>query len=326
MKRARLPMSVVAAFILALTSAPIVRAQDYPIRTVTIIAPFAVGGTINSVARVLAPKLGQRLGKPFVIENRPGDGTVSAATALAKATPDGHTLMQATSGTLATNVTIYRKLPYDPANDIVSVALICSIPLALVVKSSLPVHSVADLIKLAKERPLSYGSAGPGAFTHLTAELFSTAVGIKMTHLPYTGSAPALDALVAGHVQLMFTDLAPSLPLIRRGKLRALGITTAGRAAAAPDIPPLAEVGVPGYDAAAWSMLIAPAKTPRPILTRLNAEVNAVVNTAEVKQQLVNLGINPIGRGSLDELQAFVKAEAIRWGKVLQEAGLAGSE
>jgi tripartite-type tricarboxylate transporter receptor subunit TctC len=326
MKRARLSVSVVAALIFALTSAPIVRAQDYPVRTVTIIVPFAVGGTINSVARVLAPKLGQRLGKPFSIENRPGDGTVSAATALAKATPDGHTLMQATSSTLATNVTIYRKLPYDPANDTVSVALICSIPLALVVKSSLPVHSVADLIKLAKERPLSYGSAGPGAFTHLTAELFSTAVGIKMTHLPYTGSAPALNALVAGHVQLMFTDLAPSLPLIRRGKLRALGITTAERAAAAPEIPPLAEVGVPDYDAAAWSMLIAPAKTPRPILTRLNAEVNAIVNTAEVRQQLANLGINPIGRGSLDELQAFVKAEVIRWRNVVQEAGLAGSE
>jgi tripartite-type tricarboxylate transporter receptor subunit TctC len=262
----------------------------------------------------------------LVIENRPGDGTVSAATALAKATPDGHTLMQATSSTLATNVTMYRKLPYDPANDIVSVALICSIPFALVVKSSLPVHSIADLIKLAKERPLSYGSAGTGSFTHLTAQLFSTAVGIKMAHLPYTGSAPALNALVAGHTHLMFTDLGPSLPLIRLGKLRALGITTAERVATAPDIPPLGEVGVPGYDAAAWSMLIAPAKTPRPILTRLNAEVNAIVNTAEVKQQLVNLGINPIGRGSLDELQAFVKAEEIRWGKVVQEAGLAGSE
>ena len=135
-----------------------------------------------------------------------------------------------------------------------------------------------------------------------------------------------LNALVAGHTHLMFTDLGPSLPLIRLGKLRALGITTAERVATAPDIPPLGEVGVPGYDAAAWSMLIAPAKTPRPILTRLNAEVNAIVNTAEVKQQLVNLGINPIGRGSLDELQAFVKAEEIRWGKVVQEAGLAGSE
>jgi tripartite-type tricarboxylate transporter receptor subunit TctC len=326
MKRARLSLPMFAAFIFTLTSAPIVGAQDYPVRTVTIIVPFAVGGTINSVARVVAPKLGQRLGKPFVIENRPGDGTVSAATALAKATPDGHTLMQATSSTLATNVTMYRKLPYDPANDIVSVALICSIPFALVVKSSVPVHSIADLIKLAKERPLSYGSAGTGSFTHLTAQLFSTAVGIKMTHLPYAGSAPALNALVAGHIQLMFTDLGPSLPLIRRGTLRALGITTAERVATAPGIPPLAEVGVPGYDAAAWSMLIAPAKTPRPILTRLNAEVNAIVNTAEVKQQLVNLGINPIGRGSLDELQAFVKAEEIRWGKVVQEAGLAGSE
>jgi tripartite-type tricarboxylate transporter receptor subunit TctC len=147
-----------------------------------------------------------------------------------------------------------------------------------------------------------------------------------MTHFPYTGSAPALNALVAGQIQLMFTDLGPSLPLIRRGKLRALGTTTAERAAAAPEIPSLAEVGVTSYDAAAWSMLIAPAKTPRPILTRLNAEVNAIVNTAEVKQQLVNLGINPIGRGSLDELQAFVKTEVVRWGKVVQEAGLAGSE
>src|SRR3989440_6878155 len=154
MKRACLSLPIFAALIFTLTSAPIVRAQDYPVRTVTIIVPFAVGGTTNSVARVLAPKLGQRLGKPFVIENRPGDGTVSAATVLAKATPDGHTLMHATSATLAMNVTIYRKLPYDTANDIVSVALIYSMPFALVVKPSLPVHSVADLIKLAKERPL----------------------------------------------------------------------------------------------------------------------------------------------------------------------------
>jgi tripartite-type tricarboxylate transporter receptor subunit TctC len=196
MKRARLSLPTFVALIFTLTSAPIVGAQEYPVRTVTVIVPFAVGGTINSIARGVAPKLGQRLGKPFVIENRPGDATVSAAAALAKATPDGHTLMQATSSTLATNVTMYRQLPYDPANDIPSVALICSIPFALVVKSSLPVHSVADLIKLAKERPLSYGSAGTGSFTHLTAELFSTAVGIKMTHLPYAGSAPALNALV----------------------------------------------------------------------------------------------------------------------------------
>ena len=322
MKRARRSVPVLAALMFTLTSAPIVQAQDYPNGTVTIIVPFAVGGSINSLTHLLAPKLGQRLGKPFVIENRPGGGTVSAATALAKATPDGHTLMQATSATLAMNVAIYKNLPYDPAKQFMSIALVGSIPFALVVNSSLPVHSVADLINLAKERPLSYGSAGPGTFHHLNAELFSTAVGIKMMHLPYKGSAPALNALVAGHTQVMFTDLAPSLRLIRGGKLRALGITTAVRAARAPEIPPLAEVGVPGYDAASWAMLIAPAKTPKPILTRLNAEVNAIVNTAEVKQQLVNLGLNPIGRGSLDELQAFVKAEVARWSKVVEEAGI----
>ena len=236
MKLACLSVRVLAVLIFTLASAPIARAQDYPVRTVTIIVPFAAGGSTDTLAHVLAPRLGQRLGKPFVIENRPGDGTVVAATALSKATPDGHTLMQATSATLAMNVAIYKNLPYDPAKEIVSVALICSIPFALVVNPSLRVHSVADLIKLAKERPLSYGSAGPGTFHHLAAELFSTAVGIKMTHLPYKGSAPALNALVAGHIQVMFTDLAPSLLLIRSGKLRALGITTAERAATAPEI------------------------------------------------------------------------------------------
>ena len=241
MKLARLSVLALAVLIFTLASALIARAQDYPERTVTIIVPFAVGGSPATLAHVLAPRLGQRLGKPFAIENRPGDGTVIAATALAKATPDGHTLMQATSATLAMNVTIYKNLPYDPAKEFVSVAPICSIPFALVVNPSLPVHSVADLIKLAKERPLSYGSAGPGTFHHLAAELFNTAVGIKTTHLPYKGSAPALNALVAGHIQVMFTDLAPSLRLIRSGKLRALGITTAERAAPAPEIPPLAE-------------------------------------------------------------------------------------
>jgi tripartite-type tricarboxylate transporter receptor subunit TctC len=270
--------------------------------------------------------LGQRLGKPFVIENRPGDGTVIAATAFVKATPYGHTLMLATSATLAMNVALYKRLPYDPTKDIVPVGLMCSIPFALAVNSSLPVHSVADLIKLAKERPLTYGSAGPGTFHHLSAELFSAAVGVKMTHLPYRGSMPALNALVAGHIQVMFTDLAPSLSLIRGGKLRALGITTAERSATAPEIPPLAEGGAPGYDAASWVMLTAPAKTPKSILTRLNAEANSIVNSADVKRQLVKLGVNPIGRGSIDELQAFVNAEAIRWSKVVQEAGMAGSE
>jgi tripartite-type tricarboxylate transporter receptor subunit TctC len=326
MKFARLSLPVFAVLTCILTSAAVVRAQDYPVRTVTIMVPFAAGGSTDKLAHVLAPKLGQRLGKPFVIENRPGGGTVSAATTLAKTIPDGYTLMLATSATMAMNVAIYKNLPYDPAKEIVSVALICSIPFVLVVNPSLPVRSIAELVKLAKERPLSYGSAGPGTFHHLSAELFSTTLGMRMTHLSYKGSAPALNALVAGHVQVMFTDLAPSLPLIRSGKLRALGITTAQRAASAPEIPPLAEVGAPGYDADSWAMLIAPEKTPKPILTRLNAEANAIVNMAGVRQQLINLGVNPIGTGSLDELQAFVKAEVVRWSEVVKRAGIAGSE
>ena len=308
-----------------LACAPAAWAQEYPTRTVTILVPFAPGGGTDALARVLAQKLEQRLGKPFVIENRAGAGTNIAAAALTKAPPDGHTLMQATSSTFATNLRIYKSLPYDP-NDIAPVSLICTVPFVLVVHPSLPVHSVADLIKLAKEQRLSYASGGPGAFHHLNAELMSAMVGIKMTHVPYKGSAPALNDLVAGHIQLMFVDLAPFLELIRAGRLRALGVTTAERAAAAPEIPSLAEAGLAGYDAAAWQMLAAPAKTPRPILMKLNAEVNAVVGMADVREQFVNLGLNPIGKGSLEELEAFRQREVARWGKVVERAGIAGSE
>jgi tripartite-type tricarboxylate transporter receptor subunit TctC len=190
MKRTRFSVPTLTALIFTLVSSPILRAQDYPVGTVTIIVPFATGGSTDTLAHVLAPRLGQRLGKPFVIENRPGDGTIIAATALAKATPDGHTLMQATSATLAMNVAVYKHLPYDPAKDIVPVALMCSIPFALVVNSSLLVYSVADLVKLAKERPLSYGSAGPGTFHHLSAELFSRAVGLRWRTSHTRGARP----------------------------------------------------------------------------------------------------------------------------------------
>jgi tripartite-type tricarboxylate transporter receptor subunit TctC len=301
-------------------------AQDYPARNVTILVPFAPGGGTDILARALAQKLEQRLGKPFVIENRTGAGTVLAAGAAAKAAPDGYTLMQATSGTMAMNGAIFKSLPYDPATDLVPVSLVAAVPFVLVINASLPVQSVADLVKLAKEKPLNYGSGGPGAFHHLNAELFSSMVGIKMTHVPYKGSAPALIDLVAGHIQVLFTDLAPSLELIRAGKVRVLGITTAEPAAAAPEIPPLAKAGVPGYDTAAWQMMVAPAKTPQPILAKLNAEINAIVNTAEVTKQFIDLGLIPLGKGSLTEIDAYTKSEVVRWGKVIRDAGIAGSQ
>ena len=316
------------AFALIGASVAPVRAQDgdYPNRQVNFIVPFAPGGGTDILARLLGQKLSERFGKPFVIENRPGAGTVTAAVQVARSAPDGYTIMMATSGTMAMNTTLYRKLPYEPGKDLVLVALICHVPFVLVVNPALPVASVADLIKLAKERPLSYGSGGAGAFHHLMGELFKTTLGIAMTHVPYKGTLPALNDVVAGHIQLMFSDLAPAYPLIQSGKVRALGVTTAQRAAAAPEIPPLAEVGVPGFDWAAWQSVAAPGGTPKEILAKLNGAVNAAVAEPEVTKQLVGLQFLPIGKGLPDELERFVNAETARWAKVLVQAGVAGSE
>jgi len=301
-------------------------AQDYPARNVTVLVPFAPAGGTDVIARAVAQKLEQRLGKPFLIENRPGAGTSIAASAAAKAAPDGHTLMQATSGTMAMNPTIYKNLSYDPDKDLVPVALIAGVPFLLVVHPSLPVNNIADLVKVAKERQLSYGSGGVGAFHHLNGELLSSMLGIKMTHVPYRGSVPAMTDLVAGHIQVLFVDIGPSIELVRSGKARALGITSAEPAAAAAEVPPLAKVGVPGFDTTAWQMMVAPAKTPRPILQTLNTEINAIVQTEEIGKQFIGLGINPIGKGSLEELNAFVKSETTRWAKVIRDAGLAATQ
>ncbi len=308
-----------------IVTVPWAAAQDYPSRTVNILVPFAPGGGTDVIARAVGAKLEQRLRAPFVIENRTGAGTVIAATATAKAAPDGYTLMQATSGTMSMNSTIFKNLSYDP-KDLAPVALIAGVPFVLVVHPSLPVNSVADLVKVAKERPLTYGSGGVSAFHHLHAELFSSMLGIKMTHVPYRGSVPAMTDLVAGNIQVLFVDIGPSIQLIRAGRARALGLTSAETAAAAPEIPPLAKVGVPGFDTTAWQMLVAPRATPRPILAKLNAEVNAIVQSEELSKQFVGLGLVPIGKGSLDELESFVKSETVRWAKVISDAGLAASQ
>jgi tripartite-type tricarboxylate transporter receptor subunit TctC len=301
-------------------------AQDYPNRQVNFVVPFAPGGGTDILGRLVGQKLSERFGHPFVVENRPGAGTVTAAVQVAKSVPDGYTIMMATSGTMAMNTTLYKKLPYDPGKDLVLAALICNVPFVLVVNPALPVASVADLVKLAKERPLSYGSGGAGAFHHLMGELFKTTLNIPMTHVPYKGTLPALNDVVAGHIQLMFSDLAPAYPLIQAGKLRALGVTTAQRAAAAPELAPLTEVGVPGFDWAAWQSVAVPGGTPKEIVAKLNGAVNAAIAEPEVTKQLVGLQFIPIGKGSPGELDRFVASETTRWAKVLQQAGVAGSE
>jgi tripartite-type tricarboxylate transporter receptor subunit TctC len=301
-------------------------AQNYPSRQVTFVVPFTPGGGTDILGRLIGQKLSDHFGRPFVIENRPGAGTVTAAVQVAKSTPDGYTIMMATSGTMAMNQTLYKKLPYQPGHDLILAALVCNVPFVLVVNPALPVHSVADLVNLARQQPLNYGSGGAGAFHHLMGELFKTALGIPMTHVPYKGTLPALNDVVAGHIQLMFSDLSPAYPLIEAGKVRALGVTTAQRAPAAPEIPPLAEVGVPGFHWAAWQSVALPGGTPKEIVAKLNDAVNAAVADPDVNKQLVGLQFIPIGKGSPQELARFVETEAKRWAGVLAQAGVAGSE
>jgi tripartite-type tricarboxylate transporter receptor subunit TctC len=318
-----LMLSGLALVVAATTAAS---AQDYPNHQVNFVVPFAPGGGTDILGRLIGQKLSDRFGKPFVVENRPGAGTVLGAASVAKAAPDGYTIMMATSGTMVHNPIIYKKLPYDPAKDLKLAALICHVPFVLVVNNDLPVHSVADLLKLAKERKLSYGSGGPGAFHHLLGELFKWQFGIDMTHVPYRGTLPALNDVIAGHIQLMFADLAPAYPLIQAGKLRALGITTAQRARSAPELVPLAEAGVPGFDWAAWQSVAVPAATPKDIIDKLNVAITAAIAEPDFTKQLNSLQFIPVGKGTPDELDRFVKNEEIRWTKVLTQAGVAGIE
>jgi tripartite-type tricarboxylate transporter receptor subunit TctC len=300
-------------------------AETYPERQVTFIVPFAPAGGTDILARLLGQKLEQRLGKAFVVENRPGAGTILATNYVAKSPPDGYTIAMTVSS-LAADVTLYKSLPYDPAKDLVLVALIARVPFVLVVNPSLPVNTVEDLIKLAKQRQLSYGTGGVGAFHHLSAALFSTMTGIKMTHVPYRGTAPALNDLIAGYVQVMFTDYGPASPFISSGKVRALAVTTKQPFSALPEVPPLAEAGVPGFDAAAWQGVIAPAHTPPAIVAKLNAEFNSAVAMNDVRARMRDIGMIPVGAGSPAELDEFLQSEIARWGKVVEDAGIARSE
>jgi tripartite-type tricarboxylate transporter receptor subunit TctC len=305
-----------------------VRAQPYPARPVTVVAPYAAGGGADLVARLLAQRLTDRLRQSFVIENRLGAGGVIAATSVARSTPDGYTLFLGTSTQLAIQVTLHKKLPYDPTTDFAPLALIASAPFVLIVHPSLAVRSLPDLIELAKDKPgrLSFGSSGVGGPPHLYTELLKSLTGIKMTHIPYKGTAHAINDLVAGHVPIIFCDLAPAVPLIKDGKVRALGISSTTRFVTLPEVPPIAEAGVPGFDAVAWLMLVAPANTPRPVVEKLHAEAKSIAAEPQVREQFIELGVSSIDSPPPEELALYVKAEVLRWAKVVEQAGLAGAE
>jgi tripartite-type tricarboxylate transporter receptor subunit TctC len=315
----------IAVALIALVSHRPAHAQDYPTRQVTMIAPWAAGGAVDTVARVIAPKLSERLGKPVVVENRPGGGSTIGTAAGAKAAPDGHTLGMPGSGSMAISPAMYKSLPYDSIKDIVPVALIGRVPFVLIVNPNLPVKTIPELIAYAKTNKLNYGSGGPGSPHHLYAEVFKGMTGIEMTHIPYKGSNDAIKDVVAGHIPLLFSDPAPSVPLIRAGSVRALGVTTIARWPVAPEIAPLNEAGVPGFDAAGWFMVSVPPGTPKSVVDRLHTEFKVVMGLPDVQQVVGRTGVVPVVSPSLEELAAFVKAERERWGKVVQQAGLAGT-
>ena len=304
------------------------RAQDYPNRPITLILPLGAGGAMDILARgQIGPKLSERLGKPVIIENRTGGGTVIAATAVAKSAPDGYTLFFTPAGTLTTNVTLYKQLPYDPAKDFVPIALTSKVAFVLVVNPSLPVNSVAELVKYAKERPgqLSYGSTGIGATPHLAFEMFQRIAGIKMTHVPYRGMPPANSDVIAGHINMVFTD--PTFaPLIAEGKLKALAVSSLTRIASVPNVPTLNELGFKDFEAVSWHMVVAPAGTPKDVVARLNKELKSIMALPEVQQTVVKMGLTTNDTASPDELKRYLDAEIDRWGKLVQQVGIAGTE
>jgi tripartite-type tricarboxylate transporter receptor subunit TctC len=321
-----LARAVAGACLLAAAGAA--AAADYPTRTVTIVVPSTPGGTLDRASRLLGERLAERLGQAFVVEPRPGAGAIIGAQAVAKAEPDGYTLLMSSSAAHVLIPILRKQIPYDPLKDFVPLALVAHAPWVLVVHPSLPVHSVQDLIKLAKEKAgaLDYASGGPGNPAHIYAELLKSMTGIEMRHVPYKGVSAALNDIVGGHVPLMFSDLLPALPLINGGKLRGIAVTSAERSPSAPQLPTVAESGVPGFNAVGWAMMVAPANTPKEIVAKLHSELKGILARPETKEWLIKNGLAPTPAQSPEQLQEFAKAELSRWRKVLQQIGIAGSQ
>jgi tripartite-type tricarboxylate transporter receptor subunit TctC len=304
-----------------------VSAETFPSRAIMLVVPLAAGGAMDTIIRAMGPKLSEILGQPIVVENRTGGGTVIAAVSVARANPDGYTLLVAPSGTLTTNVALYKKLPYDPERDFVPIALYTKVPFVLVVNSDLPVKSIPDLVRYAKGgATLSFSSTGTGAAPHLATELLKSALGIEMTHVPYRGAPPALMDLVAGHVQVTFADPSLAPQFMKDGKVRALGVSSLARIGIMPDVPPLAEAGVPGFEAVSWHMVMAPAGTPPDVVEKLHAAFKAVGKMPDIQERLVAMGLLPIDSPPVNELKAFQNSELIKWRGMAEKAGVAGTE
>jgi len=316
-----------AVFIVIATATALVQgigaatAQTYPVKPIRVVVPFPAGGGIDTVARILTPKLTESLGQPAVVDNRVGASGTIGTEAVAKAPPDGYTLL-ATFASHAQNASLYPKLGYDTVKDFAPITLIATVPNILVVNPSLPVKTVKDLIALAKKHPgeILYASIGNGTPAHLSAELFNSMAGIRMTHIAYKGAAPSIVALISGETQLTFTTVLVAMPHVKSGRLRALGVASLKRAAVLPDIPTIDEAGVRGYESNAWYGLLAPAKTPPAIIEQLHRETVKALQLADVRDNLKAQGAEPVGSTPRD-FATLINAEIEKWRKVVVATG-----
>ncbi|RZI76751.1 MAG: tripartite tricarboxylate transporter substrate binding protein [Pseudomonas sp.] len=299
------------------------QAETFPDKPVTLVIPFPPGGPTDAMARTLAAEMKDRLGQPMIVENRAGAGGNIGAEYVARAAPDGQTLLFGTSGPLAINASLYRKVSYDPVQSFAPVIQIGHLPNILVVNPAVPAKNVQELVAYDKAHPgqLSYASSGNGASSHLAGVLFNASAGTQLQHVPYKGTGPALNDLLGGQVSMSFTDVLTALPYVKAGKLRALGITTAGRSQALPDVPTVAEQGVPGYDVSVFFGIVAPAGTPPERIAKLNRAFVEVLNTPKVKQLFASQGLETAPSSTPQQLGQFIQAQVVKWAGVVKQAG-----
>jgi len=298
-------------------------AETYPAKPVRIIVPFPPGGPVDTLARIVGQHLSPALGQQVIVDNRPGANGIIGTDLASKAAPDGYTLLMGNLGPIAINVSLYRKLPYDPVKNFAPVAMVAVAPQILVAHPSLPARSVRELVQLAKARPgqLVYGSPGTGSGAHLSMELFKTMARVDIVHIPYKGATPALADLLGGQTSLVLSSIVPAQPFVKTGKLRGLAVTGRTRAPALPGVPTMAESGLPGFEALAWFGVLAPAGSPQVIVSRLNSEIARILQKPEIKDQLAGFGSEP-GSGTPEDFAAYIKAEIGKWRKVIGDAGI----
>ncbi len=318
----RLVATMVAC--VAMLAAHFAHAQDdYPNRPVRIIVPFAPGGSTDVVARIIADKLGTEFKQGFVVENRAGAGGNIGADAVAKATPDGYTLLMGTTGVLAINKHLYKEMSFDPDRDLTPVSYTSLITNILVVNPQVPVKTVPELLKLAKSDPgrLTFASSGSGSSTHLSGELFKSMAGVDILHIPYKGSSQALVDVIGGQVTMLFDNAPSSMPFIEQGKLRAIAVTGTRRLANLPDVPTIDEAGVRGYESLSWSGIVAPSGTPKRVIDKLNAAIEKILRDPDVKQRFASLGVEAVG-GPPEAFARHVRAESEKWARVVKTANI----